>query len=236
MISNEYTGKIVPPFTDKTSQMISASIFSKLKKLALMIFTGAFFGVIAFGIGNLFDITWIQYAGILIGGIFVLIGIYIAFTAKIAPCPYCNSTPGNGAFDTISNIDENEQIECDNCFEWLMSNKGEIRAFTEDDAKQLKEFEGPVFNNGIWPSECIACGETPTHTKEVKNALSQLLIGRLSVASGSIKGIHYCDKHNNEVLLNIRDDYLRIVFPDFNMLRRYLSVNSKRNKEPVKIK
>lgn len=97
--------------------------------------------------------------------------------------------------------------------------------------------DAPVFDNGVWPNECVSCGDAITHygkAKHTKINAEQLLVGALSVSSGSVSKIPYCDRHNNVIGLKIKDDYLRVIFPDFEMMKRYLAVNKGRGVKPIK--
>ena len=77
----------------------------------------------------------------------------------------------------------------------------------------------------------MVCGAEATvldDLNKTKIKLGRLLVGRLSVASGSVRGVPYCDEHkdSNAVSLDIQDDTLRVVFSDYEMLQRYLAVNT----------
>jgi hypothetical protein len=62
----------------------------------------------------------------------------------------------------------------------------------------------------------------------VKPEYAKLLIGAVSVQSGKLRGVPYCDRHSGAVRINIRDDALRVIFPRLDMARRYLAVNATR--------
>ncbi len=233
-----YTGSIHTVISKNVSRLESASVLIRLKKLVMFILVGLFLGGIAWGIGYLFDINWLKNTGYGIFGLCVIIAVFVSLNAQTALCPYCGGILGTGSFDTITKNDENEQLECSHCHQWLISNEGQVRAFNEEDAAKKKYIDAPVFEDGVWPNECIACGAKTTRTmtaEKNKVELSQLLIGTLSVASGSIKGVPYCDAHGDIVKLDIKDDCLRLVFPDLEMQKRYLEVN-KGKTNVVKIK
>jgi hypothetical protein len=155
----------------------------------------------------------------------------MAFTGKVAPCPYCGKTVGAGAADAVSGGDEPEQIECDHCFEPLVAEHGKVRALNEADVAGKDAIEVMALKGGVWPRECIVCGAPPSRFEEakvVKPEYAKLLIGTVSVQSGKLRGVPYCDRHSGAVRLNIRDDALRVVFPQLDMARRYLAVNATR--------
>jgi hypothetical protein len=155
----------------------------------------------------------------------------MAFTGKVAPCPYCGKTVGAGAADAVSGGDEPEQIECDHCFEPLVAEHGKVRALNEADVAGKDAIEVMALKGGVWPRECIVCGAPPSRFEEakvVKPEYAKLLIGTVSVQSGKLRGVPYSDRHSGAVRLNIRDDALRVVFPQLDMARRYLAVNATR--------
>ncbi len=230
-----YVGSIDLPFTDKTAELVPAPLFQKLKKVVAFILSGALLGAIAWGIGWAFDLGWLQTTGYVLGGLVAAMGIFMGLTAQEADCPYCGHRLGTGVFDTLQKGDEDAQIECGNCFEWLLSNQGTVRAFLEADVGD-KTVDAPVCEGGSWPDECIACGAPAVRTEEAssnKFNAGALLVGSLSVSSGSVRGIPYCGEHGDAVSLAIRDDHLRVEFTDYAARRRYVSVN--RGREPISV-
>ena len=112
-----------------------------------------------------------------------------------------------------------------------MAEQGKVRALSEADAAGKDAIEVMALKNAVWPRKCIVCGALPTlfeDTKVTKPQYGRLLVGSVSVQSGKLKGIPYCDRHGGAVALNVRDDALRIVFPRLDMARRYLAVNATR--------
>ncbi|TNE45652.1 MAG: hypothetical protein EP343_26240 [Deltaproteobacteria bacterium] len=232
-----YVGQLHPPTTERVSQLVPASVSIKLKKLVFLLFGGAvIFGVLYF-LGSLFSAGWLQTTGYVLGGLCIPLSIWIGLTAKVAPCPYCDGVVGAGAYDTIAMDDEAEQMECEHCFELLLTENGTVRALTEDNTPKPGSFTVSVVANGHWPEECIVCGAPPTHFDAVKKnklEVEKLLLGSLSVQSGKIDGVPYCDQHGDAVSLAISDDKLKVVFPELAMARRYLAVNPVRL--PVEVK
>jgi hypothetical protein len=226
-----YSGAIHPPVTDRVTELQAASIWVKLKKILFFAFSGAFLGTLIWVAGELFELGWLQIAGIGFGAVVALVGIVLAFTGKVAPCPYCGKTVGAGAADSVSGSDNPEHIECDHCFELLVAEYGKVRALNEADVAGKDEIEVMALKAGVWPRECIFCGAVPTRFEEakvVKPEYAKLLLGAVSVQSGKLRGVPYCDRHSGAVGLNIRDDALRVVFARLDMARRYLAVNTTR--------
>jgi hypothetical protein len=226
-----YAGAIRPPVTDRVTELRAASIWVKLKKILFFACSGAFLGTLIWVAGELFELGWLQIAGIGFGVVVALLGVIMAFTGKVAPCPYCKKTVGAGAADSVSGSDEPEQIECDHCFELLVAEHGKVRALNEADVAGKDAIEVMALKDGMWPRECIVCGAPPTRFEEakvVKPEYAKLLLGAVSVQSGKLRGVPYCDQHSGAVRLNIRDDALRVVFARLDMARRYLAVNTTR--------
>jgi hypothetical protein len=193
-----------------------------------MLFAVAFFGGLAWLIGHLFDVGWLRITAYVIAGIGVPLGGFTALTARVAACPYCDVQQGRGAYDGLSSSDHNEQKECGHCFEWLVSHEGKLRAFTDEDAAGKARFDAPAFEQGVWPPGCAVCGGAADRVEEarkVKVELSQLLVGTLAVASGSIRNVPSCAEHSGGITVDIRDDYLRVNFPSYAARRRYVAAN-----------
>ena len=226
-----YTGAIHPPVTDRVTELRPASIWVKLKKILFFTFCGAFLGTLIWVAGSLFELGWLQIAGIGFGVVVALVGVILAFTGKVAPCPYCGKTVGAGAADSLSGSDEPEQSECNYCFELLVAEKGKVRALNEADVAGKDAIEVMALKDGVWPRECIVCGAPPTRFEEakvVKPEYAKLLLGSVSVQSGKLQGVPYCDRHSGAVRIDIRDDALRVVFARLDMARRYLAANTTR--------
>src|SRR5262245_29786126 len=115
-----YAGTIHPLVTDRVTELRPSSIWVKLKKILFFAASGALLGLVIWVASELFGLGWLQFVAIGFGIVVVLLGIFMAFTGKVAPCPYCGKIVGAGAADAVSDSDEPEQIECDHCFEPLM--------------------------------------------------------------------------------------------------------------------
>jgi hypothetical protein len=232
-----YSGTIHPPVSDKISEMAAATGAVKMKKIAATLAAAVFICGIFWVAGWLLEWNWLKITGYLLTGLFLIYGVVSALTAKVTSCPYCGAKLGATAGTDLSASDTDHRIECDHCFEWLVSHKGQVRAFTEQDSGELKEIEAPVFEGSVWPDECIICGAPPTHVEkavQTKVELGKLLVGTLSVAAGSVSNLPYCDQHSGAVSLSIEGDQLRLVFPDLGARRRYLHVN--KGKKPARVR
>jgi hypothetical protein len=232
-----YHGLIHPPYPGINTFVKPASFGTKLTKLFYaLIGAGIVFGIL-FAIGSANDIAWLRYTGMGLGGIIFIFAAIQAFKAQEAPCPYCGNALGKTSGVLLNPDDENLQVECPHCFEWSISHQGEIRPFKEEDVKEKKEFTSPLFESGAWPNECIVCGNAVTKYAEARNTklnMGKLLVGRISVAWGSIKNVPYCMEHDDKVKLKIDDPDMLLVFQDYSARRRYLAVNPQR--KPSKIK
>ncbi len=228
-MTGEYQGRIFPPFSDVLTALSSASIGVRLKKMGVFLLGGGLFCGIIWLVTFLIGVGWLQVTGYVLCGLILAVMVLLALMAKVAPCPYCGKPLGTTPWDSLTAADVDELIECGHCFEWLISNEGQVRALTDEKEPPGKALEAPMFEEGVWPNECLVCGVPPVRTEEAKKAkveLSQLLVGQLSVASASINQIPYCDRHGGSVTMTIREEYPRLVFSDYAMRRRYVQVNS----------
>jgi hypothetical protein len=232
-----YSGLIHPEYSKVISTVGPATIGSKLKKIFIAFIGSGFVAGICYGAGHSFGWAWLQYTGFGLGGLIFVISIYEAIGSQFAPCPYCGDQLGKTSDVTISKKDTHKQIECPKCFEWLVSEMGQVRAYKETDIKDEKEFISPLFVSGIWPNECIVCGKPVVKYCEAKNTklnVGKLLVGRISVAWGSIKNVPYCAEHEDVVKLKVDDPKMNLIFNDYAARRRYLAVNPMRIPSKVK--
>jgi hypothetical protein len=223
-----YVGSLDAQYTPKQAQLQAAPFAVKMKKL------GAFGGVTALITAVLItgafkeDIRWLLWVAVGVAVIGTIGSLFISLTAKLVNCPYCEKQLGQKAFDSISAHDDNEMIECSHCRELLHSNQGVVRAFTPEDGKDKKSYDAPIFVQAVWPRECIICGAAATHHEPAKKTsvnVGKLLMGRLSVAYGSVNGIPYCQAHRGTVTLSLKEDIPMLVFPDLDSRKRYILVN-----------
>lgn len=227
-----YMGSILPPYTDRVTRMSATPMGKKVTDIVIFIFIAAAVAGIGWVARWLLEIGWLLYVGYVLAALLLLVGVVMSVRSQEAICPYCEEKLG-GEIQLQTN-DKNLQVECNHCHEWLMSNQGELRAFTEEDAASLDEFEAPVFKEGIWPDECIVCGKPREHGEkaaDTKLSLGSLLVGTLSISTLSIDNIPYCADHTEAVELSRTGDQLRIVFNDYKARRRYLSLN--KGKKPA---
>lgn len=223
-----YTGQLHPPFSDTTTLMAPASFGTKLKKIFAGLVAAGIVGGILMAGGHKEHWPWLFYTGAGIGLLIFGATFWQAIKAQTSKCPYCNAELGSTTAITLNPADENEQVECPNCFEWLISHQATLRAFKNEDTGDKKEFSCPVFERAQWPQECITCGAPPVRfleAKKTKLELGKLLVGRLSVSWGSINNVPYCGAHGGDVSLEIKDGILRAVFTDYDARRRYLCSN-----------
>src|SRR6266704_1278067 len=226
-----YTGAIHPPFAEQITELRPASIWVKLKKTINSLVAGAVIGGLIWGVGWLFDVGWLRVGGIGVAIFIAGTGLVLGLFGKVAACPYCGKTVGTGANDDVAVTSEAKSFECSHCFQLLVAEDGKVRALRESDVTGQDTVEVMALKSGQWPEECIVCGAPPTRFEEAKMQKVQyaaLLVGTISVQSGKLRGIPYCDRHSGEVSLNIRDEALRVVFTRLDMARRYLAVNSER--------
>lgn len=204
-----------------------------------MLASGLIVGGIILGIGFAADLSWVKWTGAILGGLIVVVGVFIrGFFLKVAHCPYCDFELGNTLDDDVNKVDDNEQVECSNCREWLLSHKGVVRAFSSEDAglRDLK-FTAPVYEGGVWQNECVVCGAQPARGQDLKKTKMDgivLVVGRISVSTATVSNVPYCETHWDAVQLGVKDDYPRLTFDDYDARRRYIAVN--KGKMAMKIK
>jgi MFS family permease len=226
--ATEYHGHVVPYYPPHSTQLTSAPIGTRLKKFFQGILAAVVVGGIIGAIGQGIGWSWLFWTGIGIGVLIFVAGIWSASTLRLGKCPYCHQEFGRATETSLQAGDENEQAECTVCTSWLISNKGELRAFTKADVKEDTEFKCKVMERATWANECLACGAPPTRFIELKNTTlnaTSLLVGRVSVSWGSLKNAPYCELHSDRVKLKIDDKEMFLIFPDFEMMRRYQHVN-----------
>ncbi|EEF57513.1 hypothetical protein [Pedosphaera parvula] len=232
-----YVGKLFPPYSDEVTPLRPTSAGAKAGKIFYAVLGCALIGGIVWFIGLMFDWKWVRYAGIALG-VWVLIDtIRNMLKSQCAACPYCRRDVGSKSLLQLSVDDKNKQFACEGCFEWLISDGGQIRAFRETDIGNTKEFDCPVIANGVWPNECIVCGAPTTrhlNAKTLNVGLASLLVGRLSVSYGSVKNIPYCDVHEAAVTVKTVDRKIWADFKDYAARRRYLHANRIHRMEAAK--
>lgn len=223
-----YHGRIVPYYPTEVTKNTSAPFSTRVGKFFMFVFASAVVGGIICAIGKGAEQNWLFYTGIGVGAIMFIAGIYSVFTLQLGTCPYCHQGIGKTSDVTLSSGDDNDQVECPVCTNWLVSNKGEIRAYTASDVKDTTTFKCKVMENSTWPNECLVCGAPPTRYIELKNTnlnAGMLLVGRLSVSWGTLKNAPYCDQHMDAVSLKIDNKTMYLKFENFETMKRYQHVN-----------
>src|SRR4051812_40626899 len=222
-----YVGKLFPPYSDEVTPLRPTSASAKVVKILYAVLGSAVVGGIVWLVGQLFDWKWVRYAGIALGVYMLIETIRTMLKSQCAACPYCHKEVGSKSLLQLSVEDQNKQFACESCFEWLISDRGQIRAFRETDIGDRKEFDCPVIANGVWPDDCIVCGASATrhlNARTLNVGLASLLVGRLSVSYGSVKNIPYCDVHEAAVTVKTVDGKIWADFNDYASRRRYLHV------------
>lgn len=223
-----YHGRIVPYYPPHSAQLTSAPVGTRIKKFFQNLFAAVVVGGIIAAIGEGMEWKWLTWTGIGIGVLIFGVGIVTSFTLRLGKCPYCHQEVGRATETNLTSWDSNDLVECTVCTNWLISHKGELRAFTKDDIKPETEFKCKVMERSTWPNECLVCGAPPTRFIELANTnlnAASLLVGRVSVSWGSLKNAPYCDLHSDSVKLKVEDKQMYLKFPDYDMMKRYQHVN-----------
>lgn len=226
--SGLYHGHIVPYYPSGSTKNTSAPLVTRIGKFFIYLFAAVFIGGIIAAIGSGAELNWLIYTGIGVGVIMFVAGMYQVFTLQLGTCPYCHQEIGKTSDLALSSGDDNSQVECPVCTNWLISNKGELRAFTAADIKDTTTFKCKVMENSTWANECIVCGAPPTRYIELKNTnlnAGMLLVGRLSVSWGTLKNAPYCDQHMDAVSLKVEHKTMYLKFENFDTMKRYQHVN-----------
>jgi hypothetical protein len=223
-----YVGKLFPPYSDEVTPLRPNSARAKTGKIFTAVVGSAGLSGIVWIVGMFFEWKWVRYAAIPIGVYLLFESIRSTLKSQCAACPYCHREVGSKAVVDLSVDDRNKQFACEGCLEWLISDGGQIRAFRETDIGDKKEFDCPVFANGVWPDECIVCGAPAARQLKARTfnvGLASLLVGRLSVSYGSVKNIPYCDAHEGAITVKSVHRKIRADFKDYAARRRYLHAN-----------
>ncbi|HAS42510.1 MAG TPA: hypothetical protein DCS93_18670 [Microscillaceae bacterium] len=223
-----YQGDIIPNETPKIHQGWQVSIWIVLKKVGFSLLVGVFLAVILEEFGEMIEVAWVVKAADPIAIIYIVVSLVYSLLAITVRCPYCDTELGSGMEKNYHRFTKHQQLECTNCHEWLTLHQGKVRAFTENDVRKEDKFHAPAFIETVWPNECMVCGAPTTHygkAKRLKFEAGQLISGDIAVSHGSLEGIPYCDQHGNEIKALIEDEKMRVLFPDFQSMKRYLAIN-----------
>ena len=139
-------------------------------------------------------------------GLFAALMFQVACSSNLwnAACPYCSAV-----FEPIQGLQpdkEGKVVQCKSCFEYSVYSGGRVRPQDPNSISEVPSFVSPVFERGVWPKCCVACGAPPTRLEGVKTrdvSYGMLALGRLWVTSGKASGIPYCDKHKDAVSVKI---------------------------------
>jgi len=221
-----------PPVPQRTTSLAKPVGPVRTKHIATNCAIAALFGLIA--------AAFFYYSHWILGGVFGLLTVLMlsaAFSSSywVAACPYCAAV-----FEPIAGLSpekEGKVVQCKSCFEYSEYSGGRVRASDPNAVSEVPKFVSPVFDGGVWPKGCVACGEPPTRLDEVKThsvSYGNLAFGRLWVTNGKAKGIPYCEKHRDAVAMKI-DQQKRVTLEwcSLRMMRRYMAVNRKLGRQPA---
>lgn len=221
-----YRGGIVPPFSTVVNQLQPTTLGTRIGTVIGGVIMGTLFALFVWWLGHFFAWNWLKYTGVVLAVIFIIGFCKSGWQGQWTFCPYCNGRITGSPFLLLA--DENSQFDCEHCHEWLISHRGEVRAFLPTDITDQRSFMCPMPKAGVWPSECIVCGAPAVRflsARSIKFNAASLAIGRISVSDGSIKDIPYCDAHEDAVDAKIVSDKMHAVFDSFLAQRRFLHVN-----------
>jgi hypothetical protein len=236
MTSPDYFGTMQLMVSGPATHLSLAPLKLRLKKGAIGVAGGIFFGAILIGGSSVMGWRWLFWTGIVLGILVIVASVAMSAKLQIAPCPYCGSNVGDGEDNELSLDDDGKAVECEKCYEWLLSSQGTLGpmddiTFSIDATKA----RSPLFADGRWPQECLTCGAPATRFEKLtKRSMdgAALLVGRISVRTASVDNVPYCDAHSDQVSLVFADDKPKLEFKQLPSLRRYVSLNF--GKKPVK--
>ena len=221
-----------PPIPQRTTSLAKPVGPVRTKHILTYATMGLGFGLLAAYL--LYWSHWIW------GGIFGLLAVLMfqaAFSSNwwIAACPYCSAV-----FETTQGLKPDKEgkiVQCKKCWEYSIYSGGRVRPHDPNSISEVPTFVSPVFDGGVWPKGCVACGAPPTRLDEVKTrnvSYGMLAMGRLWVTSSKASGIPYCDAHRDAVELKI-DQGKRVTLEwcSLKMMRRYIAVNKKLGRQPA---
>jgi hypothetical protein len=175
------------------------------------------------------------------GGILALLGVamvrqsFVTDDVWVAACPYCSAV-----FEPSQRLrpdNEGKVVQCKACFEYSIYSEGRVRAHDPNSISEVPSFVSPVFEGGVWPNGCVACGAPPTRLDEVKTrkvSYGMLAFGRVWVTSGKTSGIPYCEAHRAAVDLKMdQAQRLTLVWCSLRMMRRYVALNRQLGRKPA---
>jgi hypothetical protein len=221
-----------PPIPQRTTSLAKPVGDARTKHIVTQSFLGLLFGAPA--VYLLYWSHWI-WGGLL--GLLAVLMFQVAFSSNlwIAACPYCAAV-----FEPVAGLrpdKEGKVVQCKKCFEYSIYSGGRVRPQDSNTISEVPTFVSPVFESGVWPKGCVACGEPPTRLDEVKArdvSYGMLAMGRLWVTSGKASGIPYCDRHKDAVSLKFDSrKRVQLEWCSLRMMRRYLAANKKLGRKPT---
>ena len=227
---------LILPIPERRTQLARAGLGTKLKKLGMAILAGAFVAGVS---AALYSVLWhwLGWVGFVLAALIFAILVWGAMVGQVAPCPYCDALLGTeGDEDDLVVEDEAKAIWCKKCGEYVTLEKGVLRPHEPSKVSDEPAFKSHVFKNGVWPSSCVLCGAPPVRRDDLRTtdvSGAALLVGRLSVSTGSVSGVPYCGEHKEAVKLSIDDDALQLTWRSLPMLRQYLAANRQAGNQPV---
>lgn len=199
------------PSEVRTARLLQAAFGLVLGAVAFVLYlNGHMFWTVVFSLGATF-----------------FLALMFMPNSKVAICLYC------GHRNIGSDMqDEKKELQCERCYEYLVVDRGTVRAMAADTVSEQPRFVTPVFQDAEWPVACAACGAVPTRFDELKSTsvnVVALAIGRVRTMSGMVRGVPYCDQHKECVTLSVTQDRkLELKWSSLRMMRRYLALNRSR--------
>ncbi len=176
------------------------------------------------GVGSKSETAWLETASYVVAGLLTVVLAWWSMRQMVATCPHCGKRLEAAA---VTATDKAVRVECEACFEWLVSDGGMLRPWGAGDAAGVQGFTAPVFEGSRWPNECAVCGAPATHGVEAKARtvhVAAALVGKLGSSTASLGGIPVCDEHDEAMGLEIEQlGAVRLVFPDYAARRRYVA-------------
>jgi hypothetical protein len=215
-----------PPLPTRATAVTEMSSEEKLRATLLLAVVGLGLCGIAWAAFHSGYTFW----GVVTGGLGALV-VIAAFSTKglQTSCPHC------GAVITgipRKNQGQGRELHCKKCYEYSVVSGGKAKAMDPAAKSQTTKFISPVFKDSVWPKACVACGEPPVRLDDLSKksvSLTPALLGRLRVMSGSVSGVPYCDKHRDQIDLQIGSDKkMTMRWDSLRMMRRYLAANRNR--------
>jgi hypothetical protein len=221
-----------PPVPNRTTSLAKPVGPVRQKHIFQCVGLAVFFAVPA---GALF-----YYGHWILGAIFGLLAVLMlaaGFSSSlwVAACPYCSAIfrPTAG----LKPEAEGKTFQCQDCYEYSILEGGRVKPHDPKAISEIPSFKSPVFNDGVWPKGCVACGAPPVRLDEIKTRsvnYGMLALGRIWVTSGKASGIPYCERHKDALDLKFdQQKRMWLEWCSLQMMRRYIATNRKLGKQPV---